>query len=102
MISFAGTTGTNAGDVVYTSPVVDLYTEHIFNATAGALTAEVSVNGTDYQAAVAFTSLITVTPETPVVVTTSTTFYRLVGRFKNIRFKQSGATGSNVAGAHIE
>jgi hypothetical protein len=102
MLAFTGTIGANAGDVVYTSADVSRYGEHIFNATAGALTAEVTVNGTDWQAAVAFTSLITVTPGTPVVVTTSTTMYRLVGKFRSVRFKQSGATPSNVKGAHVD
>jgi hypothetical protein len=103
MSNFTGTAGTNDNDVVYTSPVLGSdYAEHIFRATAGVVTAQVTHDGATWSPDVAFDDLQSTAPGTLVATTAGTSnFYRLRGRFHRIRFLQAGATASNVAGIHL-
>lgn len=100
MLKFTGVIGVNDNDVVYTSQNVEDYDQHLFHATAGLLTVQVLINGV-WSADVAFDDLDSVAPATLVAITTALQHYRLRGKFEKIRFLQSGATASNVKGAHM-
>ena len=101
MINFTGVAGTNDNDVVYTSQDVGNFLEHIFYATAGSLSVQVYINGA-WSGDIAFEDLESTAPSVFVKTTTSTGKYRLIGRYKKIRFLQNGGTPSNVSGTHNE
>lgn len=99
-MNFTGSIGTNDGDIVYTAEgdLIRNYIEHIFTPTAGALTCETKVEGVWNQ--VAFEDMQSTSPGTFVTTANDTgRHYRVAGRFDGIRFKQSGATPSNVKGS---
>jgi len=99
--AFTSATGVNTGDVLYTSPDVSSYNVHSFQASAGAFTVEVSIDGTNFTGAQAMEDGASTTPATRVAASANTTScYFLYGKFKAIRLKQSGATAAAARGAH--
>lgn len=96
----AGSAGTNDNDVIYTSGALDNYNYHIIEATAGTVSIDVSIDGTNWIADVAVVDVTTTTPATRVVTLASGSMGILEGKFKNIRVLQSGATASNARIAH--
>lgn len=101
-LTFLGTIGVNAGDILYTSPDVSMYSVHEFQGvTSGVFTVEVSLDGTNYSGAVALEDGASATPATRVVVSANlTSIYTVYGKFAAVRVKQSGATAANVRGRH--
>ena len=99
-LEFTGVAGVNDNDVVYTSPDVSAYSYHLIECTAGTIDVDVSVNGTNWIAAVAGVSLVTTTPGTRVIEAASGVCLEIRGKFKRIRVLQKGATASNARGAH--
>jgi hypothetical protein len=99
-VSFTGSIGTNDNDVVYTSGDISGFTKHYIEATAGTIDVDVSVDGTNYIAAVAGVSLTTTTPATRVVEAASGVCIVIEGVFKKMRINQKGATASNARGRH--
>ena len=99
-LEFVGIAGVSDNDVIYTSPDVSGYNVHYVQATAGTIDIDVTLDGTNWIAAVAAVSLITTTPATRVVEAASGVCLELKGKFKRIRVLQKGATASNARGAH--
>ena len=99
-LEWSGQAGTSDNDVVYTSPDVSGYNVHYVQATAGTIDIDVTLDGTNWIAAVAAVSLVTTTPATRVVEAASGVCLELRGKFRRIRVLQKGATASNARGAH--
>ena len=98
-MEFTGTIGVNTGDIVKTiaDQNTEVFIEYIFRPTAGALTCELKVNGIWSQ--VAMEDMLSTAPSTYVLTASNVArLYRVTGRVNGIRFKQSGATPSNVQG----
>lgn len=103
MFTIAGTEGTNDDDVIYTSVNVDLYADHVIEVTAGTVTVEASLDGENYSGDLFTQDLQVATRDTYVATMTGANkFFRLPGRFKHIRIRQSGATASNARITHRE
>lgn len=78
----------------------DLYSTWQIASTAGAMDIEVSLDGTNYLAAVmALIDLMSTAPSTAVVVTAAGRVYGFKGRYKKVRVRQNGATA--VANASL-
>jgi hypothetical protein len=99
-LEFTGVAGVSDNDVIYTSPDVSGYNVHYIECTAGTIDVDVSLNGTNWIAAVAGVSLVTTTPGTRVIDAASGVCLEIQGKFKRIRVLQKGATASNARGAH--
>jgi hypothetical protein len=99
-LEFTGVAGVSDNDVIYTSPDVSGYNVHYIECTAGTIDVDVSLNGTNWIAAVAGVSLVTTTPGTRVIDAASGVCLEIRGKFKAIRVLQKGATASNARGAH--
>jgi hypothetical protein len=99
-LQWIGAAGGADNAVIYTSPDVSAYNVHYIEATAGTIDVDVSLDGTNWIAAVAGVSLITTTPATRVVEAASGVCLEIRGKFKAIRVNQKGATASNARGAH--
>lgn len=99
-LEWAGIAGAADNAVIYTSPDVSAYNVHYVEATAGTIDVDVSLDGTNWIAAIAGVSLITTTPATRVVEAASGVCLEIRGKFKKIRVNQKGATASNARGAH--
>lgn len=95
-----GAAGTNDNDVIYASGDVSGYNYHIIEATAGTVSIDITIDGTNWIADVAVTDIVTTTPATRVVTLASGSVGILEGKFKNIRILQSGDTASNARVAH--
>ena len=99
-LNWTGVAGGADNAVVYLSPDVSAYNVHYVEATAGTVDVDVSLDGTNFIAAVAGVSLITTTPATRVIEAASGVCLEIQGKFKAIRVNQKGATASNARGAH--
>lgn len=100
-LAFLSATGTNAGDVLYTSPDVSAYNVHEFQGVANLFTVEVSLDGTNWSGAQALEDGASTTPATRVAASANqTSVYYLYGKFSKIRIKQSGAGAASARGAH--
>lgn len=99
-LNATGTAGTNDNDVVYTSNDITTYNTHYVECTAGTIDVDVSLDGTNYIAAVAGVSLVTTTPATRAIDAASGVCLRIEGKFKKLRVNQKGATASNARIAH--
>jgi len=97
---FTGSAGTNDNDVVYTSGDISMYNTHYIEATAGTIDVDVSLDGTNWIAAVAGRSLVATASTTHVVEAASGVALEIKGKFKKLRINQKGATASNARGAH--
>ena len=98
-MKFEGIIGSADEEVVweFADSTMPIHREVIFAATAGVVKCEVNINGTWYP--VAIEDMASVTPATRVLVTTGIVItYRVKGGFDGVRFKQEGATASNVKG----
>lgn len=99
-LQFTGAAGAADNAVIYLSPDVSAYNVHYIEATAGTIDVDVSLDGTNWIAAVAAVSLVTTTPTTRVVEAAAGVCLELRGKFKAIRVLQKGAVASNARGAH--
>ena len=99
-LQVTGAAGTNDNDVVYTSGDITTYNVHYVEATAGTVDVDVSIDGTNWIAAVAGVSLVTTTPATRAIDAASGVCLRIEGKFKKLRVNQKGAVASNARIAH--
>ncbi len=99
-LDWVGAAGAADNAVVYTSPDVSAYNVHYIECTAGTVDIDVSLDGTNWIAAVAGVSLVTTTPATRVVEAANGVCLEVRGKFKAIRVNQKGVTASNARGAH--
>lgn len=102
-LAWLGTIGVNAGDIIYTSPDVSMYSIHEFQGvTAGVFTVEVSLDGTNFSGAIFMSDQMVANPDGVRVGVSAnlTSIYTVYGKFAAIRVKQSGATGANARGRH--
>ena len=82
---------TNTDDLVlYTSSDVSMYNCHEFHVTAGSISVQGSLDGTNFSADLALIDCESTTPTTRVKTSTGTTMYRLDGKFKKVRVLQNG------------
>ncbi len=98
---FTGT-GVNSGDVLFTSEQVENCSIFTFSTSAGAATLEVTLDGTSW-VAVAFMDQTATASTTFVTTTAAGKMYKLEGKYRLIRMKQSGATAATgilMVGSH--
>ena len=100
-LDILGVAGTNDNDVIYTSPDVSSYNQHVIECTAGTVDIQVSVDGTNFNTLQAAALLMDATAVTTYSLTiASTKIGILSGKFRKIRVLQNGATASNCRGGH--
>lgn len=99
-LEFTGAAGGADNAVIYTSGDVSMYNTHYVQATAGTVDVDVTLDGTNWIAAVAGRSLVATASTTHVVDAASGVCLEIKGKFKKIRVLQKGATASNARGAH--
>ena len=103
MHTIQGNIGTNDDDVVYESHNVDMYGDHVIQVIEGTVTVEASLDGTNWSVDLFTQDLQVATRDTYVATMTGDgKLFRLPGRFRAIRVRQSGATASNARIAHRE
>jgi hypothetical protein len=90
---FTGT-GTNTGDVMFTTENVENCNIFTFSTSVGASTIEATLDGTNWTAAMAFQDLTATASATYVAATVATKMYKLEGKYRQLRMKQSGATAA--------
>ena len=95
-----GAVGTNDNDVVYTSSNVSHYNTHYVEATAGTVDVDVSIDGTNWIAAVVGRNVVTTGVFTQVNDAASGVCLEIKGVYRKIRVNQKGATASNARITH--
>lgn len=99
-VNAAGSAGTNDNDVVYTSGTIDTYNTHYVEATAGTVDVDVSIDGTNWIAAVVGRNVATTGVFTQVADAASGVCLEIKGVYKKLRVNQKGATASNARITH--
>ena len=87
-----GVDGVNDNDVVIELDNVERYNEFTLTTLLGSVDVDVSLDGTNFNAAIALEDLHSLTPATKVIATTAGLIYRFQGTFKAIRIQQDTAT----------
>ena len=95
-----GTAGNADNAVIYTSGDVTDYDVHYIECTAGTVSWDVSLDGTNWIADCAGSSLKATASATWVVTVAATNAVRVPGVFAKIRVLQSGGTASNARIVH--
>lgn len=99
-VDAAGSAGTNDDDVVYTANDVSMYNTHYVECTAGTIDVDVSIDGTNWIAAVVGRNIVTTGVFTQVNEAASGVCLEIKGKFRKLRVNQKGATASNARIAH--
>ena len=84
-----GIAGIADNQVVAELENAERYNRVYFMSSAGVVDVDVSLDGTNFAAAVAFEDLHSLAPATRVIVTVADLVYMLVGTFKTVRFRQN-------------
>ena len=90
-------TGTNAGDILVTTSDVSTLDACMVMSSVGAIYVEVTLNGTNWTTAPLSLQDFGATTSDPVVASVAGRMYGFVGKYRNIRIKQSGATAATAA-----
>src|SRR6185369_12155510 len=93
-VAFTGT-GTNANDVLFTTPSVEQHSLFTLMSTAGAVQVLVSLDGTNFSTApLSMVDAGSTSFTTAVIVTAAARVYQFEGKIRVIRVTQNGATAS--------
>ena len=87
-----GIAGVLDNDIVLEQENLERYNEFTLSSSAGAMDVDVSLDGTNFTAALALTDLESLAPATRVIVTVAAGIFQFTGTFKHIRIRQNGAT----------
>ena len=90
-LQVVGVAGVNDDDIVIELDNVDRFNDFVFGSTAGLMDVAVSLDGTNYLNLIAFQDLMSVAPDTWVIITAVNRLYRFEGSFKSIRISQNAA-----------
>lgn len=99
-VTVTGTAGTNDNDVVYTSIDISEYSRHYVESTAGTIDVDVSLDGTNWIAAVVGRNIVTTGVFTQVGEAASGICLEINGVYKKLRVNQKGASASNARISH--
>ena len=99
-VDASGSAGTNDNDVVYTANDVSMYNTHYVECTAGTVDVDVSIDGTNWIAAVVGRNIATTGVFTQVNEAASGVCLEIIGKYRKLRVNQKGATASNARIAH--
>jgi len=92
-----GIAGVNDNDIVIELDDVQRFNSFTFQSDAGAMSLDVSVDGSNFNLDLAFTDLHSLTPATKVIATVADLLYRFEADIKAIRIRQEGATDATGA-----
>lgn len=87
-----GIAGTGDNAIVAELENAERYNRFFFMTSDGLVDVDISLDGTNFALAVAFTDKHSLTPATKVIVTVNDLLYVFDGTVKTIRFRQNGAT----------
>lgn len=90
-LQVVGIAGVNDNDIVIELDDVQRFNEFALMSSAGAMDVDVSLDGTNFAAAIALENKHSATPGTRVVVTAADLLYYFEGNFKAVRVRQAGA-----------
>jgi len=99
-VDTTGSAGTNDNDVVYTANDVSMYNTHYIECTAGTIDVDVSIDGTNWIAAVVGRNIVTTGVFTQVNEAASGVCLEIKGKYRKLRVNQKGATASNARISH--
>lgn len=91
-LSIVAIAGVNDNDIIMELDDAESYDEFFFMTVLGAVDVDVSLDGTNFAAAVAFTDRQSTAPATKVIITAAGLLYSIKGQFKAIRVRQNTAT----------
>ena len=91
-LEILGIAGTGDNAIVMELDNCERWNEFAIISTAGAMDVDVSLDGTNFAAAVALIDGTSATPATRVVVTAASRVYTFQGTVKAFRVRQNGAT----------
>jgi len=94
--------GVNSGDVMFTTEQVENCSIFTFSTSANAATVEATLDGTNW-CAMAFQDQSATTSTTFVTTTAAGKIYKIEGKYRMLRMKQSGASaavGIMMCGSH--
>ena len=89
-----GIAGVNDNDIVIELESAERWNEFTLGTLTGVVDVDVSIDGTNFKAAIALTDLQSTTPATRVAVTVATGVYQFNGTYKTVRVRQNGATAA--------
>lgn len=93
-IQVVGIAGVNDNDIVIELDDVQRFNSFSFQSAVGAMSVDVSLDGTNFNLNIAFTDLASLTPATKVIATVADLLYRFEADIKAIRIRQEGATAA--------
>lgn len=91
-LQVVGIAGVNTNDIVIELDDVSRFNEFSLMSSAGAMDVDVSLDGTNFAAAIALEDKHSVAPGTRVVTTAADLLYYFEGNYKAVRVRQNGAT----------
>ncbi len=89
-----GIAGILDNDIVIELDDVQRFNSFTFQSAAGAMSVDVSLDGSNFNLIIAFTDLHSLAPATTVIATVADLVYQFEGNFKAIRIRQEGATAA--------
>jgi len=93
-LQVVGIAGVSDNDIVIELDDVQRFNSFSFQSAAGAMDVDVSLDGANFNLAVAFKDMASLTPATRVIATVADLLYQYDGNIKAIRIRQKGATAA--------
>ncbi len=92
-LTIVGIAGVDTNNIVIEADDLSRFSKFILTSSAGAMDVDVSLDGTNFIAAIALENRKSTTPATRVVVTVAAGLYSFEGPLVAVRVRQDGATG---------
>ncbi len=93
-LQVVGIAGVSDNDIVIELNDVQRFNSFTFQSAAGAMSLDVSIDGSNFNLNLAFTDLHSLAPATRVIATVADLLYQFEGNIKAIRIRQEGATAA--------